>query len=371
MPLALVLAYLGLGVTGSILGPSLLVLPAQVSAGLDHVGLAVPALFAGLLAGVPLAPLLARRFGVARSAAGAAALQAAALLAVATSPSLMPLLLSAALLGLGFGISEACTAAAVSLAEAGGAGRSLSLLTAAFAGAAVTTPLLVGIALRSLSSLTPAYALGAIVHLSAALALLRLRLPDAQPAAPGRSGWIRLWPLALTLAAYVGAEASIATWAAELSRTLLAVPAHLASAGASAFWLCLVLGRLVGARLLRRYPEPAVLQGTLAVAALTALAAAGAAAAGAGGPVVLALLAAVVAAIGPVYALALSQAMAAVPAGSRAAVTAGAIAVGALGGIAAPLVAAPAAATGPASLLALVAACLAMAAAGAVAHARR
>lgn len=364
---ALVLSYVGLGLTGSILGPSLLILPAQISASVEQASGAVPMLFGGLLVGVPLAPVLARRLGLPGAAATAAAGQAAALLAIAASRSLGGLLAAAALLGLAFGISEVCAAALVPPGGGGGTGRALSLLTAVFAAAAVTTPLLVGVAVAA-GGLAPAYVVGMAVHLAAALALTRLVVPPVDRPTGGDARWARLWPLALTLAAYVGAEATIATWAAELSRGLLALPASLASAGSSGFWLCLVLGRVLGARFLRQGDERRLLPALLAVAAGVSASATLTAAAGAPGGLVLALLLCVVAAIGPVYALALSQAMGSVAPSSRAAVTAGAIAVGAVGGIAAPLAAVPAAAAGPVPLLGLVTGSLAMAAAGAAAH---
>lgn len=368
MRLWLAVTYVGLGMSGAILGPSLLRLPGQVSASTEQVSLAIPALFAGLLLGVLCTAGLARSVGLARLAGGAALCQAAALAVLPLSGTLGHVLASAALLGAGFGASEAATAAAVSLRAGAGSGRLLSLLTAAFAAAAVATPALVAVALRW-GDLRLPYLVAAAVHVAAAVLVRRIDLVPAGPLARASGGaWVRLWPLGALLALYVGAEATVAGWAAALAAHLAAAPATWASLAASGFWVCLVAGRLLGARVLGRVGDATVLRGGLAVATAGMSLAALTVALAAPGGLTLLLLGVVATAFGPVYALTLVNAMGSMDPGSRPAVAAGAIAVGALGGILVPLAAAPAAARGALPLLLLLAACLALALGSSAAH---
>lgn len=355
------LTFAALGATGAVLGPALPALADQAGVSTARASLVVSAVFAGLLIGVGalqlsglggVSPRLLRRTG--------ALLQAIALLALPFGSSLPALLAAGGVAGVGFGISEAA-ASAVVVARQDGA-RRLSVLGVAFAGAAILTPAAVGLSLYATGGLLPVLLGVATLQGLAGLCAGEDASGPASTAVgdgPARTAW----PLATVLVLYVGAEVLLSTWATELTRVLLAVDASVAALASTAFWVCLALGRLVGAQLARHLAPALLLSWILPSAALVCGAAAGFADQSWGG-VTLALLAVAVVLLGPVYALTLAAGSGA--GGSpRPRVAAFRIGLGALGGTAVPTVVAFATDLGGVVAVPLTAAVLLAVAAGA------
>lgn len=364
--LTLLAVYAGLGATASIFGASLPALASRLGSDVATLSLVTPAIFFGLLLGVGGSAVAMRRSHPEVTLVRASTFQAVALVLVPWAPTPMFVMVLAVVAGAGFGTSE--VAATVVAARHPRAAARIAGLTAVFAGAAVVTPLLVSAGLRLTGTLTIAFTVASTIHLIAAWSGRRVPgpIPDAAPTIVDQSAQPSLVPIALILAAYVGAEATLGTWSAALGQRLLGLSTASAAFITTGFWVSLLIGRVVGAWLLRRVAPDRMLHGTLLIGATTA---AGAAALfNWSGVATLVLLAATAASMGPIYALTLSV-VAAPSSPSPVKQTSILIALGAVGGVVVPTVAAPLAHHHPASVVLVTGAFLAGAIA--VSHSQR
>jgi fucose permease len=376
----LLLTFVALGATGALFGPALPALARAAQATPAQASLAVAALFTGLVVGVgmlqwpgtnPDARVSAlRRWG--------AVTQAVGLVLVPVSSSLSMLLVTASLVGIGFGISEA-TASAVVVSRPDGAGR-LSGLGAAFAVAAVVTPAFVALSLEVRGGVWPVFAMVAAVHVAAAWSVQTAVVAPTTVVAPTAAGSptaagaaeadaLRApmaactdqgsgWWIGGLLVLYVGAEVLLSTWAAELTRVLLGVSASVAALAATVFWTCLAFGRLAGTWAARRVSPERLLAVVLGGAG--ACLSAAAMLQQRSGMAALAALAGGVVLLGPAYALALAAGDTSAD-GRSVRTAARRVGVGALGGAFVPAAVAPVAAR-PLGVLATAAALLVAAA---------
>jgi MFS family permease len=345
---ALPVAFVGLGATGAVIPSILPSYAAMQPSNPDGVFLAVPLLFAGLLAGVLLAAIAGSRIHLARLVAVGAALQAVAHLAVATTSTIPALLSGAALAGVGFGLVESAGVGLARQAHPDAAGADLTRLTALVAVTAMVVPLIV-FTTAGARGVGPVVALCALPHLLAAAALfsvagtdreaarldLRKRsLPDPPSSQPQMR---RLVAPAAALFFYVGAESILAGWSAELPRQIGGLSPAVAALGTSLFWALLCLGRMAALFLLGRGTTERRL--VLTAQALAVALLAGSAAAVRSHPTAAGLLlAAAVPALAPSYGLLLNAGMRRAGA-TTARTSASLIAVGALGGSAITLAA--------------------------------
>jgi fucose permease len=370
----LLLTFVALGATGALFGPALPALARAAQATPAQASLAVAALFTGLVVGVgmlqwpgtnPDARVSAlRRWG--------AVTQAVGLVLVPVSSSLSMLLVTASLVGIGFGISEA-TASAVVVSRPDGAGR-LSGLGAAFAVAAVVTPAFVALSLEVRGGVWPVFAMVAAVHVAAAWSVQTAVVAPTAAGSPTAAGaaeadalrapmaaWTDQgsgWWIGGLLVLYVGAEVLLSTWAAELTRVLLGVSASVAALAATVFWTCLAFGRLAGTWAARRVSPERLLAVVLGGAGACLNAAA--MLQQRSGMAALAALAGGVVLLGPAYALALAAGDTSAD-GRSVRTAARRVGVGALGGAFVPAAVAPVAAR-PLGVLATAAALLVAAA---------
>jgi predicted MFS family arabinose efflux permease len=350
------LTFAALGGTGALFGPALPAIAQRLDVEVARASLSVSALFVGLLASVAILQLPAVRadWQLNPLRRWAAIVQAGALLAVPLSASLWALLASSAIVGLGFGVSEA-TASAVAVAERDGASR-ISSLGAVFAVAAISTPAAVGLAYWGTGVVWPAFAVVSLLHLATTINGAPASEPSFRPAASIQRR--RTSPrLGALLVLYVGAEVLLSTWAAEIARILLDLETSVAALAATGFWSCLAVGRWLAARWTRRIDAARLLRYVLAAAAAALLVAVVL------GPTVAtaAMIAFGVAIVmlGPAYALALS--VGSVGTGTPSVPTAARrISLGAIGGALVPALAAPLA-TSPGAVLRMAAALIAAA----------
>lgn len=216
-----------------------------------------------------------------------------------------------------------------------GGAQQLSVLGATFAIAAILTPAAVAPSVHTTGDLVPVLVGIAGLQVAAGLGAsdgLALHTTTSVGVGPTSTAW----PLAALLVLYVGAEVLLSTWAAELTRALLAVDASVAALASTAFWACLALGRLLGSLLGRHLGPARLLHILLAAAAFGCATAAGLAGQTSGAAALVALAAAVVL-LGPVYALALAVGSGANGV-ARPRVAAFRIGLGALGGAVVPAV---------------------------------
>jgi hypothetical protein len=356
----LLAVYAGLGATASIFGASLSALASRLGSDVATLSLVTPAVFCGLLLGIGGSAVATRRCPPEATLVMTSACQGVALALVPWAPTSVLVMALAVAAGAGFGASE--VAATVVAARHPRAAAHIAGLTAVFAAAAIVTPLLVSAGLRATGTLTIAFTVAATMHLVAAWSGRRAP-PPIDVATPMRASQARqpsLLPIALILAAYVGAEATLGTWSAALGQRLLGLSTASAAFTTTGFWVSVLIGRVVGAWLLRRAAPQRVLRGTL----LTGATAAGGAAVlfDWNGVATLILLAVTAASMGPIYALTLSV-VAAPIAPSPMKRTSMLIALGAVGGVVVPALAAPAARYEPASVVLVTGVFLAVAAA--------
>lgn len=350
------LVFAGMGASAATVGAFLPALAQRLGVAPASVSLATPVLFAGLLVGVVVAAAVRWRVDHGRLLAAGCIAQALGVLALAAAPSVGLVLGSAGVLGLGFGAAEVLGSVRAAAAPDGAA--RLTGLTATFAGAAIGAPALVAASLAVADTLLAASVVVALLHVVAAALVATAGGRESRSSVDGRRTVGPPAATAVVLVAYVGAEATLATWAGQLAAELLGLRASAAAGSVAVFWGLLLLGRVVGARALRGRAPGGVLVLALAVASIAVgLAAAVATSAG---PVALALAALAVAAVGPVYGTTL--ALGGRPeAPSPLVATGWLVGVGAVGGSLVPGIVAPVAGAGPAGVLASVAVFLGLA----------
>jgi len=182
------------------------------------------------------------------------------------APSLPVLALAAALAGFGSGIINVGVNATASLLYPERRERVLNILNALFGAGAFLAPVLAGLALARLAGYRPAY-MAVAVLLALPILPLWMGLPRWSQRSgrgrAGRSGGTRalvarraLWaPMAVGFL-YLGAEIGFGGWIVAILRRTAQVSARDAAPAVALFWLCLALGGLPTAYLLRRGTAP-------------------------------------------------------------------------------------------------------------------
>lgn len=333
---ALFLAFAGMGSTASLIPASLPTLAADLGLPTADVLGAIPGLFAGLLCGVLLAPILVRATSAALSVRSGALGQLLGLLVILFAPGPGFIVAGAVIAGIGFGLVEASGTVLARQYAAADLTRLLSLLLATSAIAAATGPLLV-VAAGAFGIGRFVLGIAVLVHLAAAIVVSPAPASAVAPPARARAVAPHLIPLAIGLFCYVGVETVLAGWSAVTIERELGATASIAALGTSAFWVLMTAGRLLGARALRRFPAPGMVLVCVSAIAVSLVAA-----------VLLSPLSVVaglsalgiaVLFCGPCYGLFIGTAVGAVQDSIAPTVTASLIATGALGGLAIPLIA--------------------------------
>jgi predicted MFS family arabinose efflux permease len=157
---------------------------------------------------------------------------------------------------------------------------SISEANAVAAAVGLVAPLVVGASVAAGLGWRPGLAavLGLVALIALVAVLLRVRVPVARvPVARAPLSTVdsplrtplprRFWLVWTSLIATGSVEASLNLWVADVLRTHAHVPAGVATAATSAMIGGLVVGRLVGGRLVLRLPATSVLLGSLGLAA--------------------------------------------------------------------------------------------------------
>lgn len=201
---------------------------------------AVPIMFWGLFLGVLGAPSLGQRLGAKTPIRIAATGLAVGLAAVGAAQNTAAFLVGAFLVGLGFGVIEV-TVTAQARIQGGDVSRSLMTLNAAFAIAAVISPILLALWLFTIGNSAIVYPV-ALLAAIAGWSYSGESLPARGSQQPLNLKLFVVFILACGL--YVGAESILAGWAATIFSSSGLATAELAPIGTTVFWAMLALGRI-------------------------------------------------------------------------------------------------------------------------------
>ncbi|CAA9296857.1 MAG: hypothetical protein AVDCRST_MAG61-777 [uncultured Friedmanniella sp.] len=277
MPLLLLayLAFLAIALPDGLLGVSWPSMSASVGQPLGALGLILPfAVASTMLSSTSTGALLAR-IGFGRILAGSIALSAAALLGQSLAPTFWVIVLTAVLLSAGSGaVDTALNAFAARRFDA----RQISWLHAVYALGAAAGPVLFVLMSRAGISWRGTFAsvAGALALLALLFALTVRRWPPpprpGPQASPAPRTWGRSrfglpaagWWGASMFATQAGVESGTALWAYVFLTEARAVPPAAAAATVSAYWLALLVGRVVLGPVANRTGAPRVLVGCLA-----------------------------------------------------------------------------------------------------------
>jgi MFS transporter, FHS family, glucose/mannose:H+ symporter len=253
------MAFLQLGGLQAAYGPSFAAFQARHGVGLDTVGASVGAHFFGGFVGVIAAGLLLIRFGYRPLLVLASLLMAFGAAAVALAPAWGMVLVGAAVIGLGYGLSVVLINFLFARAFAPRGAAAVNLINGAFGVGAVLWPALVGLVTAALvarsadglQGVTPVvFGVSALLATGLAVAVTRVPwLPSMPPA--GRRVWQGRPPVAAAalfsalLFVYVASEVSASSW----SPTHVAAQSDAArgALAASLFWIGMTAGRFLAA----------------------------------------------------------------------------------------------------------------------------
>lgn len=332
-------AFAGLGGTAAIVPALIPSFGARL--GSTELGV-VPALFTGVLIGVLLSAPLLTLFRARSVTAIGSGVQAACLVTLTFAASANFVILTVAITGIGFGLTEAAGSVAAKRMAAGSATRSLTSLTGTVALVAAVSPILVAVTAGGAVSV-PVF-VAALQLVAAVMMLLTHEDPPKQQAAAHSSApsghssrrTMRVFIVASSaLVLYVGVETVFSGWSAVIPGALLNLDAQTAALGTSAFWICMAIGRFVTSSILRHGNEPGVL-----LVACTAIAVLGLSGATMLPQSALSLcaLAVSVVAMAPVYSLILGQALDRLTPQAAARAAGPLVATGAVGGSLVPTI---------------------------------
>lgn len=270
------ISFFGLGMITAAIGPSLPDLAKHAGSSLSGVGSVFSGLFFGALAVQALTGYLLDRIG-ARPIMVISLLVLGACLGLMTlAPSIFLIIVLSVFAGLGHGAVDVCLNVSVSNAFPQRRAASLNLLNVFFGLGAIVGPAVAGLALRLWDTALPALWLGAGSQLILAPFFYFL-LPRQSPAAhspearAGRAAIFAspiLWVMAALILIYVGVENGMGGWVSTYMQQTSGLTAANGALTASAFWLALTAGRVLGAGLGLRISATRLLQ----ISLLTALA---------------------------------------------------------------------------------------------------
>lgn len=276
-------AMFTIGLLGYLLGPLLPALQASLGLGYTVAGALFTVQSVGSVLAVVSGGILADRYGKKPVLMAGAAMLAVGSLLFSTAHGLWPVLVAAAVLGIGFGAVDGGTNAALTQAYPERSGSILNAAHSLFGAGALVGPLVVAALLREPGDFRRTFA--AILALPVVLlvwaALTRFpsgpasgrRVDErrierqaaegmvagekARRAATTESAWTLLRQpgfagMALFLFLYVGVEVGVSGWMVTILDKVHGVPLATGAGLLSLFWLLMTLGRLLAARIAAR-----------------------------------------------------------------------------------------------------------------------
>jgi FHS family Na+ dependent glucose MFS transporter 1 len=254
------IVFVVLGMNTSVLGPGLQTLALNTGASIAELGTLFTTLSIGYLLAAPVIALISRSPALRIMHAGPLLL-ALGFVALIAARTLLAVLISAFMIGLG----QACTQVAVTtqishvLRGDAQADARLSRVNAFYGIGALISPVIASASYAWFDSVIPAFFLQLLMSTMAFVLLLRLPLgqkdrPARQQAIAGRVSWTPLLVLILGMGLYVGVEVSFAGWSTEFARRAAAVDISQAAFTTSIFFTGLAVSRFFASIALARVP---------------------------------------------------------------------------------------------------------------------
>lgn len=264
--------YAAGGAAISVFGPSLEAIGEDFGITYSQIGLVISVIsfgfIAGSLAGGAVSDRCGRRAVLIPSAAGSAL----AMFWFAASPTFGSLLAAGFAIGASFGPGLAAATALIADLARERSTRALNLFNSAFALGAIVAPPLVAVCLAAFASWRVAYVVVAFWFATSGFCFLRLSYPPRAGAVPPVRSVVRglgspaAVLLGLVLMLYVGVEIAFGDFGAAFMERTQGVPRAAAAASVTAFWIGVLLGRLVVARLAGSWRASSIVRWSLALA---------------------------------------------------------------------------------------------------------
>jgi fucose permease len=259
----LFLAYICAGIISVLPGASLLLLAENTDVSLAIAGSSFTLSALGFVIGVLIAGVLSLKLNSKYMLMGGLGLMAVAGAIIPWTNSFSILLIAQFIKGVGFGLIDVSINTIVTLAFHDTLGETLNNVHSSYGIGALVGPLLLSLSLQVLNQAFWAYFAGAVTGFVVMFLLLRQAVPSLptrnekqqhQQPSLSRSVFRQplLWLMALQIALYVGAEIGFGNWIVTAVSQSAAISLALAAPAATAFFLGLTIGRLLGAQVLKR-----------------------------------------------------------------------------------------------------------------------
>ena len=260
---SLFLAYISAGIISVLPGASLLLLAENTHVSLAIAGSSFTLSAFGFIIGVLIAGLFATRLNSKYILMGGLGLMSLSGVITPVTHSFSVLLIAQLVKGVGFGMIDVSINTIVTLAFQDTLGETLNNVHSSYGIGALSGPLLLSLSLQILNEALWAYLVGAVAGFVVIFLLMRQTVPEIprqnatqkqlQPSLY-RNIFLEplLWFMALQIALYVGAELGFGSWIVTVLSQSAAISLALAAPAATAFFLGLTIGRLLGGQVLRR-----------------------------------------------------------------------------------------------------------------------
>ena len=259
----LFLAYICAGIISVLPGASLLLLAENTHVSLAIAGSSFTLSALGFIIGVLIAGLFSTKLNSKYILMGGIGLMSLAGAITPVTHSFSVLLITQLIKGVGFGLIDVSINTIVTLAFHDTLGETLNNVHSSFGIGSLSGPLLLSLSLQMLNKALWAYLVGAVAGCVVIFLLIRQTVPEIpiqndkqrqQQPSLSRNVFRQplLWLMALQIALYVGAELGFGNWIVTVLSQSAAISLALAAPAATAFFLGLTIGRLLGGQVLRR-----------------------------------------------------------------------------------------------------------------------
>ncbi|MGZ6366063.1 MAG: MFS transporter [Ktedonobacteraceae bacterium] len=260
---SLFLAYISAGIISVLPGASLLLLAENTHVSLAIAGSSFTLSAFGFIIGVLVAGLFATRLNSKYILMGGLGLMSVASAITPITHSFTVLLIAQLIKGVGFGMVDVSVNTIVTLAYQDTLGETLNNVHSAYGIGALSGPLLLSLSLQMLNEALWAYLVGAVVGFVVIVLLMRQIVPEIprqkiiqkqQQPSLYQNVFLEplLWFMVIQIALYVGAELGFGSWIVTVLSQSAVISLALAAPAATAFFLGLTIGRLLGGQVLRR-----------------------------------------------------------------------------------------------------------------------
>jgi FHS family glucose/mannose:H+ symporter-like MFS transporter len=256
-------AYICAGIISVLPGASLLLLAENTHVPLAIAGSSFTLSALGFAIGVLIAGVLTTKLNSTYILLLGIGLMSVAGAIIPLTHSFSMLLVFQFIKGVGFGLIDVSINTIVTLTFHDTLGETLNNVHSSYGIGALVGPLLLSISLQVLNQAIWAYLVGAVTGFVVMFLLVRQAVPSLptqnekqrqQNPSFSRSVFrqVLLWLMALQIALYVGAEIGFGNWIVTAVSQSAAITLSLAAPAATAFFLGLTIGRLLGAQVLKR-----------------------------------------------------------------------------------------------------------------------